>query len=447
MAGWHELLTPEGREILAAATQLSAAGLTPQATQNTLRKRYTNTALIAASMSQLELRQKAVRKFGKIAHQLFFTPAALEQASRKQVSKLHAKRLRHLNVTTVYDLGCGIGAESLAFLRAGLRVIAYEIDPLTASYARENLRIALELLRAKHPERHYPEPEVRCADAHSFTAVQILDNPNTKTVPVTSAASAIHTAVFFDPARRTAGHRNTTRVQPADYSPHLDFIFAVADKLPTLVKLGPGFQRDLIPESAAAEWVSVNGEAVETLLTFTPLPPPTLHNAKHPPVAGSRRATVIRKHSGADDTWRRSSLYAETDYPDATLAPLGNYLYEPDPAVIRARQIGQLARLLAAGQLSESIAYLTGNQLHHTDLAQCFRVLACVSLREKAVSGKLRELGATAVEIKKRGVDIDPAQFRKKLGLQAAKGLPAKQLTVVLTRVDGAHQALICERV
>jgi len=46
------------------------------------------------------------------------------------------------------------------------------------------------------------------------------------------------------------------------------------------------------------------------------------------------------------------------------------------------------------------------------------------------------------VEIKKRGVDVDPARLRKQLKLSGDGAA-----TVILTRIAGRHSALICSPV
>ncbi len=55
---------------------------------------------------------------------------------------------------------------------------------------------------------------------------------------------------------------------------------------------------------------------------------------------------------------------------------------------------------------------------------------------------ELRTRGAGSVEIKKRGADINPDDLRKSLKL----GGGDEQLTVIATRVDGRHRAIICRR-
>src|SRR5690606_10389571 len=136
--------------------------------------------------------------------------------------------------TKVADLGCALGAESLAFLRAGLAVRAVEIDPITAAYARHNLAI-------QQSDASLPEIDVIEGDAIEVGAGDA-------------------DGVFLDPARRTAGHSDTRRLTSEnEYSPTLEFAFGAARTAHAGgVKLGPGFDRDLIPDDAEAQWVSVD---------------------------------------------------------------------------------------------------------------------------------------------------------------------------------------------
>ena len=149
--------------------------------------------------------------------------------------------------------------------------------------------------------------------------------------------------VWLDPARRAAGHQHSSRLtDPADCSPSLDFAFGLGERLPTGIKLGPGIDRDLIPAEAEAQWVSVDHEVVELGLWFGAVARPGIRRA----------ALVLGRHGSAELTGR-------ADSEDVEAGPLGEYLYEPDGAVIRARLIGDLGRQLGASMLSDGIAYLT----------------------------------------------------------------------------------------
>ena len=99
---------------------------------------------------------------------------------------------------------------------------------------------------------------------------------------------------------------------------------------------------------------------------------------------------------------------------------MGAFIYEPHGAVIRARLIGDLARSLDAHALDEHIAYLSADAHTPTPFADAFRVLDTFPVDPKKISPALTEHNIGTLEIKKRGVDIDPAVFRTKLKLRGA---------------------------
>lgn len=397
--GWAALFSPDGVDRLAAVEEQLAAGASAFELGARLRARGTAPDEAAALLGQAELRRKARLKFGELAQHLLFTPAGLEQATRAPVAHSHAQRFAAAGCRTVADLGCGIGAESIALLAAGVSVQPVEIDPLTALVAEHNLAAAGTLLGVS-------VPSVTRADAQEVA----LEGAE---------------GMFLDPARRTAGHRDTRRLtSPDDYSPSLRFAFGLAERLPTGIKLGPGFDRTLIPEHAEAQWVSVDGQVVETGLWFGAVARPALR----------RSALVISAESSAE-------LSAEADTPDAEVRPIGSYLYEPDGAVIRARLIGKLAAQLSAGMLSENIAYLTSDTLTATPFASAFRVLEELPVHEKQLRRALAERQIGTLEIKKRGADVDPAALRTRLKLRGPR-----RATLILTRAQGRHVALLAER-
>ncbi|MDA3146183.1 SAM-dependent methyltransferase [Leucobacter sp. UCMA 4100] len=367
----------------------------------TLRKDGHAGDVVAAALTQVQLREKAAAKFGDAAKNMLFTQAGLEQASRDVVAREHAARFVRAGATSVSDLGCGLGAESLAFLNAGMNVRAVEIDPFTAKLAAHNLSAAGA--RASH--------EVITGDAE-------LLGPGGSD------------AAFFDPARRTAGHRDTRRIaSPDDYSPSLTNAFSVASTLPTGIKLGPGFERELIPEEAEAQWVSVNGSVVETALWFG-----ATRSGEN------RRSALLFSDRGA--AIERNELSAPADSLDAGISGVREYLYEPDGAVIRARLIGLLAERLDATMLDEHIAYMVADHLTPTPFASAFRVIDELPSKEKQLKRALTELDVGTVEIKKRGVAVDPAELRKRLKLKGSQSA-----TIVMTRIGERHVTFLVERV
>jgi SAM-dependent methyltransferase len=355
-----------------------------------LRKAGHSPALVAAVLSQSKLRARAVAKFGPFAGRMLFTEAGLEQATRLKVAALHAGRFRDAGVTRVADLGCGIGADALALAAIDIAVTGVERDEVTAAIAAYNLA-------------PFENATIEHADARVFDL-------------------AAFDGVYLDPARRSDARRLK---DPADWSPSLDFAFGIGSRLPTGVKLGPGIDRDLIPAGVEAQWVSVDRDVVELGVWFGAAARPGI----------GRSALVIGDHGSAE-------LTAAADSADVELGELGEYLYEPDGAVIRARLIGDLARGIDARMISDQIAYLTTDAAVETPFAVGFRITETLPLDEKVIKRRLQALGVGTLEIKKRGVDIDPAQFRAKLSLRGNDNA-----TLFLTRVAGKRVALLAQRV
>lgn len=387
-----ELLSPEGLRLLDSLDGYRSDDLVRAVAR--LRSAGHSPALVAAVLTQSRLREKAQGKFGEFARSMLFTDAGLEQATRLRVAALHAGRFAAARTRRVADLGSGIGGDALALAAIDLEVTAVDADEITATLASFNLA---------------PFPSARAvhADAESFD----LDG---------------YDAVYLDPARRTAGHRETRRLDdPDDYSPPLDFAFGLAERLPVGVKVGPGFDRERIPADAEAQWVSVEGDLVETGLWFGSLARP-----------GVRRSALLLGAHGA------AELTADSDADDEEVGELGAYVHEPDGSAIRARLLGELARSSSSRMLSPGIAYLTGDEPAASPFLRSFRVLAELPLDERTLAKELRGRGIGVLEIKKRGVDVDPARFRKKLGL-SGRG----SAVLILTRVQGRHRALLAERV
>lgn len=384
----RELLTPEALGLL---EQLPPSEGAPDAVRlvSRLRKEGHPPARVAAVLTQYRLRRKAVAKFGPFAERMLFTAPGLEQASRLAVAAQHAGRYRAAGLGSVADLGCGIGGDSMAFSALDLRVTAVERDEPTAAVASYNLA-------------PWVRTTVELGDATAFDVERAE-------------------GLWLDPARREGARRLSS---PDDFSPSLDAALALAAQRPTGIKLAPGMDRALLPEGLEAQWVSDGGEVVELVLWSGAL-------ARD----GIGRAALVLTAEGS------AELTAPADSADAAAGALGEYLYEPDGAVIRARLIGDLARRLDGRMLDETIAWITADRLEPTPFARAFRVLERWPLDAKRIGRELKQRGIGTVEIKKRGVDIDPAAFRKQL-----KPTGSGSATLVLTRLAGERAALLVER-
>lgn len=355
-----------------------------------LRAQGHSQEVVHQALEQLRLRRKAAKKFGSFAQHMLFTESGLEQASRLAIAAHHAGRFQRHNITSVADLGCGIGADSMAFAGIGMTVLAIDRDETTAAVASYNLA-------------PFDTVEVRHGDA------------------LAADLSSVE-GVWLDPARRDSATRLS---DPADWSPTLDEAFALARTKPSGIKLAPGMDRDLIPDDCEAQWVSHKGEVVELVLWWGALSRPGI----------GRSALLI-----GDD--RSVEMTGASDSTDAPVRDLGQYLYEPDGAVIRARLIGDLARELDGGMLSADIAYITSDTKMTTAFAQSFEITDVLPAKVKDLTAWVRTQDIGTLEIKKRGVDIDPAALREKLSPQGSR-----EATIILTRYQGKRVALAARRV
>ncbi|MER7169353.1 methyltransferase domain-containing protein [Micromonospora sp. NPDC000207] len=418
------LRTPEGSAVLAEAARL--AGGDPLHAAAALRTTGVAPGLAAAALTQAELRRRAVGKFGPAAAGMFLTRPGLEQATRGVVARRRADRLRAAGVRTLADLGCGLGADALAAARCGIRVYGVEADPLTAAMAAANAEAAglADLFT------------VTCGDATTFDVTTV-------------------DAVFCDPARRRGGTGRRI-FDPNSYSPPWDFVTGLAERVPrTVVKVAPGIDHALIPAGAEAEWVSVGGDLVEAALWCGPLAESprraTLLRKEGPPVnaCGIEGSPSHRPSAGAAAGSGAGVGGVTGGYgltgdgtAEAPVGPVGRYLYDPDPAVVRAHLVAELATELGATLADPTIAYLYADRAVDTPYARCLEVTDVLPFSLKRLRGLLRERRVGRVEILKRGSALEPEKLRRDLRL--AGDLPA---SLVLTRVAAAPTVLVCRPV
>lgn len=383
------LFTPEAVEVLATLPPIESKANVVQNVSR-LRKRGLSAEMTSVVLLQKRLRTKAAGKFGEFAGRMFFTEDGLQQATRLSVAARHAARFRDAAVAHVADLGCGIGGDALALAGLGVRVTAVDRDEVTAAIATYNLA-------------PFDNADVIHGDAES---VDLSD----------------FDALWFDPARRSSSKRLSN---PADWSPSLSWVFDVAATKPTGIKLSPAIDQGILPEDAECQWIDDRGDTVECIVWTGKLARP-----------GIRRSALVLGDGESHE------MVASQPDTDVSLGEIGEYLYDPCGSVLRAQLLGKLATELGATLVADQIAYLSNNTGEQSPFAQLFRVREVLPLDQRAIAARMRELGIGTLEIKKRGVDVDPAEFRTKLKL--AGKLSA---TLILTRGPNGRVAILADRV
>lgn len=406
------ILTPAGRALVDSLPPYKEEDVFTLSAQ--LRKAGHDPELVAAALTQSRLRQRAATKFGPFASRMFLTSEGLEQATRLSIAAHHAEYLRACGSSHVVDLGCGIGADSLAFAALGLRVTSIERDPTTAQFARENLAA-------------FPEAEVLIADGRDLTLPDISAD-----------------ALWMDPARRDATGKRLKN--PEDWAPPFSVALEIARDFPAAgIKVAPGIAHDACPSDSHVQWISDDGDVIEAVVW--------LGNAAPTPGTSALVMKEGRTYSfeAMDDSATPSS-HDTYDVPwnlrhdDVVPRELGPFVYEPDPAIIRSGGIARLCTEFDLAPISGRIAYLSGDRVESPFLT-AFEILEVLPIEPKAIKRALARLGITRVEIKKRGTDQDPEAFRAKLGLPKKSKAAGTGGVLLLSPVMGKHRAILARRV
>ncbi|MCX2953613.1 THUMP-like domain-containing protein [Lentzea sp. NEAU-D7] len=324
------------------------------------------------------LRRRAVSKLDSAASWLF-TDDALQQATASAVARHRALRFAG---RSVHDVTCSVGADLFALSEVASVCVGSDLDPVRVAMARNNV----------------PGQLVAVADALR---------------PVSRAS-----AVTADPARRDSSGRR--KWNPSDFVPPLDELSEVYAGVDLAVKCAPGIDFAVAPWAAEIEIVSLDGAVREACLWTRGLATPGV----------SRRATVLH---GAG-SWTLTD--AEPD--DCPVAAPGEWLVDPDGAVVRAGLVRHYAARHGLWQLDERIAYLSGPKPPAG--IRAFRVLEHGHYTDKSLKSLLKTRSVGRLEILVRGLDVDPNTMRKRLKLSGSASA-----TVVLTRIGSKPVFVLCE--
>ncbi|WP_431878789.1 THUMP-like domain-containing protein [Amycolatopsis sacchari] len=332
----------------------------------------------AAVLETVLLRRKAGAKLDA-AENWLFTGDALQQASASAVARHRASRLTGRDV---HDVTCSIGADLAELARVAGRALGSDVDEVRLAMARHNC------------------PDVPLVRADALR-------------PVSRGA-----VVVADPARRDAKGR---RWRPEDFAPPLDQLAEAYAGRDLAVKCSPGLDWAALPWADEVELVSLDGQVREACLWTGDL------------ATAARRATVLRTDG---PQWTITS-----DEPDDVGAgEPGEWIIDPDGAVVRAGLVKHYGARHGLWQLDERIAYLTGDT--PPPGVRAFRVVEHGPYSEKTLRALLKRHDVGRLEILVRGLDVDPDALRKRLKLRGDA-----DATVVLTRIGRAPVTFLCQAV
>lgn len=352
-------------------------------------------ARAALVVQQAELRRRAVEKFGPDATRMFFADIALQQATDLWTAQYKASRVA-VDVPVV-DFCCGIGGDLLAFAARG-PASGWDRAAEIAHLAETNLQ-TLNLdeqanVQVGLVEEHPPEPEQTW---------------------------------HLDPDRRVDGRRST---QLEWHSPGPEIVEHWLQISPNgILKLAPA---TTVPtewsERAELEWVSRDRQCRQQIAWFGEL-------AIQP---GQRCATSMTSSTGSPS---HASFVGSQEIEAEIATSIGHYLYDTDPALRAAGLTGALAVEMQLFSLQQGAAYLTADTVVAHPLLSAFEVQEVLPLRTSTLAKHLASLGIGQLEIKKRGVTVDPARLRQQLKLRGDR-----QATLLLTRLGNREIAVLAQR-
>lgn len=334
----------------------------------------------AALLETVVLRRKSSSKLD-VGDSWLFTPDALQQASATAVARHRASRLAGRDV---HDVTCSVGADLVEIARVARHALGSDLDQVRLAMAAHNVgevRVPVTLLRA---------------DALR---------------PVSR-----DTVVVADPARRDSAGRRAWK--PADFLPPLDDLVKAYPGRELSVKCAPGLDFSIAPWADEVELVSLDGQVREACLW------------RGAGSSVSRRATVLRS-DGAQWT------ITDADPDEIPAKAPGEWIVDPDGAVVRAGLVRHYAARHGLWQLDERIAYLTGDT--PPPGIRAFRVIEHGPYSEKNIRVSLKKFDVGRLEILVRGLDIDPDVLRRKL-----KPRGGEEATLVLTRIGRSGVAFLC---
>jgi len=383
----RELQSPEGIRLLRELRGLAPTPATSIAIATRLRKAYPADLVIAA-MELHELRMRARTKFRQ-ADGMWFTRDGLEQATSESIAAYRAKRF--VRSPDIADLCCGIGGDLLPLAGQAPQadILAVDRDPLHLKIAALNADILGVASRIAFVESDVRE--VALSDA---------------------------TAVFIDPARRS----DRGRMSLGESEPPLEWCIGLATSDRAVgIKCAPGLDHGRVPAGWEFEAIALGTDLKEAVLWS-------------PAAARSRAsATVI-------DGAMIHHLTPIPGEPVPTRTPIeGETLLDPNPAVTRSGLVEDLARGIGSVKIDDRIGFLLSSTPVDTPFARSLRIVASLPWNERRLRARLRELGAGAIDIRRRGLAGDVDAITRRL-----RGGGPHPFTIAMTRVMDQPWALIC---
>lgn len=350
-------------------------------------------ALLDAADCQLRF----VDKFEKVEHWLL-TREAAEQATRSSLACWRARYLkeRFPSLSRLTELGTGIGGDSV-YLAREFELDGYEKDPARVRLAASNI--------AKLSPNALPHRLHEQAAQPGELSGELL---------------------FVDPARRESGRK----FHPEDWKPPLSSLLALKGFDGVVIKAAPGLLTEVVPEGFEIHFLSHQGELKEAML-LRPVGPITARHAWLWP-----KGQVSPLH-----------LWGHPQQSSVREPKPGDYLLNPDPALLRSGLLGRFAAALEAGVVHPKIGYLSSPVPSPDAWADSFLILEASRLNWKRLAEALPRLEWGDYEYLGRGVPFSQNEVRGRLDKAKKKMSGSRRGSVIIYRDESDYQAVLAQRI
>ena len=352
---------------------------------------------IEKQLEEVHLRIKGKKKFPR-AYQMKFNRDGLAQASSKYVAEYRTWKMRQKlgEVQKSLDVGSGVGGDTIA-MSLRWKVLSVERSPVTMAMLKHNVQV---YNTGKNVDFILGDILKLVDDIEFQKKLEDID------------------CIFFDPSRRGKGKRIE------EYEPSLSFVEKLKDFSQNIcVKIALGVDLSRIKYDCDVEVISYKGEVKEVVLWF-----------------GEFKVSSDKKHILATKLPEKITWIQKQKRYKVPVSEPKEFIYEPDPAFIKAHLISDIAEKYNLHQLNENIAYLTSDSYIETPIMKSYHVLAYENLDYDVINNKLSKLNLGKIDFKARGVSIDLKTIHKYIhGTGKQKGL------VIFTKIIDKPHAIICE--
>lgn len=328
---------------------------------------------------------------------LFSDKDGLRFATPWPVAAYRAKRLK---CSSLADISCGIGGQTVYFARECDIVYAIEIEPAKIELARKNCRLF-----------GLDNVEFICGDALSEDVLE--------QIPAVDV-------VFSDPARAATEDKRDIY----NLTPHIpDVLTAYSEKTSNFVfEAPPQLPPDRINFDCELEYLSLDGELNRLDLYFGRLK------------SCSRSALSL---PGSIKLCGKTGHVEEIEMVDVKKP--GRYLYEPDPSVVKAELLPELITELKEGtsifRMDNKRLMLTSNTLvDHPMIKNTYTMVFSVEFVPETINSELKKRRYGKVLLR---AEVDPAMYwdiRNKL----ERDLKGERKAILFAREKIAY---ICEKI